>query len=297
VSRLGLLAAAAVLAVLAVWWAPPAPPADEPVLSAIGRSLGGGRVALVDILFLRADALRRRGHLAEARSLYRSVLELDPQNVAAIEFLAGVYAFDLLSDAPDTASRFGWWREGWALLQWGLEQHPGSPRLLLRSADLLLTLPVEHPDLVPLIQETVGDWKLLGVEMLMAAARRTGNIPGHGRIHLARLVSTLPTVAAIHLAHGLPDVDRILALGDELLEIRASDLAEMRFLTSAGGAAASSDEGLPLDEVLRRGLAVVQAVAADRAASDAAAVRRDIARYRRDVPGSLLGEVLEKLFG
>ncbi|MHC5009566.1 MAG: hypothetical protein ACYTG6_01305 [Planctomycetota bacterium] len=288
-----LLPAALCLAA-ALWLAPPAPSADAGALSAVGRSLGGARVALVDLLFLRAESLRRDGRVEEVPALYEAVLELDPENTAAVDFLAATYAYDLLPHGPDVEARYGWWQEAWRLVERGLERAPDDAALLLRSSDLLLDVLARHPGVEARARIDHGEVDRLGLERLMAAARITESLPRRGRLHLTRLAFGVPLAAAVRLPEDDAGVSSILAMGRELLALRRDALADMRYTLEGD---APGEEGIALDAFFARSLDVVGAVRDALRAGDRGAARDALRAFRRDVPDTALAGVLEQVIG
>lgn len=225
-----LLLIAAVLLSLAAVWAPEPQAAHQGVTAAVGRSMGGLRVLLVDILFLRADALRRAGQPDEAAALYESVLELDPNNDSASAYLVDVYLDGLLPLATTPGGRFAWWVAAWDLAHRGLELHGPSARLHSRVAQLLLDTPIAYPDLAGRIERRVPDSQSRALRHLVDACRLTNNLPRLGRWHL-RMLGTVASRHAVQQAR-LGDVeghDASLAALDELLALRRETLADMAY--------------------------------------------------------------------
>lgn len=289
--RLVLLAAALALLALAVALAPaPLARGGGGALRAMGASMGGFRIALVDLLFLRAERLLREGRVEEVPPLYEAIRELDPENAAAADHLAAVYAYDLVGEAPDTAGRFYWWQRAWRLVEEALAIHPDDPSLLMRSSDLLLEIAPRDPGLEALVARRVPDPRLEGYERLVATARLTPTLPRRGRIHLLRLAVLLPLEAALRLEEDA-DFEPILALGEEALALRRETLAEMSLPDPTGG---EIGPGEPLDAVLEAGLEVVRAVGTARREGDEAGAREALRRYRRRVPDSDVAVVLER---
>jgi hypothetical protein len=290
-ARLVLFAAACGLLALAVALAP-TPRAREGggALGALGASMGGFRVAFVDLLFLRAERLLREGRVEEVPPLYEAIRELDPENAAAADHLAAVYAYDLLGEAPDTVGRLYWWVRAWDLVQEALEIHPEDASLLMRSSDLLLEIAPRDPDLEALVALRVPDPRRRGFERLLASARVAATLPRRGRIHLLRLAVLLPVEAALRLEAG-EDVEPILALGEEALGLRRPTLAEMRLPDPEGAVG----PGEALDVMLEAGMEVVRTVGRALAAGDEAGAREALGRYQARVPGTEVGTVLARV--
>ncbi len=257
------------------------------LLSELGRSLGGAGVLVVDGLFLRADALRAQGRPEEVPALYRAALELDPHNPVAADFLVSVLAVDLVNDAPDTPERLAWWTEAWALLQRARSKHPDDPSLAMRTADLLLDVPLRHADLLPGVIAAVGDPRVGGLDALLEAARSTPTLPRRGRQHLEWLAFVLPVVAA-EQGPGTRR-DEILARGDDLLTERRETLAQVRALREG---AAGEIEATSMARILARGIEAVRALDRAEIEGDAAAAAAVLADLASDLPELPLLEAL-----
>ncbi len=134
---------------------PPALGGPGGVATAVGRSMGGLRVLLVDLLFLRAEGLTSQGQLPEAASLYSTILELDPANDGAAALLVDVYATHLLPLATSETGRLWWWNESHALARRALELKPDSPLLHYRIAQLLYLVAEHHPEILPAVERAV----------------------------------------------------------------------------------------------------------------------------------------------
>lgn len=292
-SRLALLAAALALFAVAVLAAPAPAPQGGGALGALGSSLGGFRIALVDLLFLRAERLLREGRTDEVPPLYEAILDLDPENIPAVEHLASVYAYDLLGEAPDTSGRAYWWRRAWDMLEEALSRHPDDASLLVRSSDLLLEVAPRDPDLERWVSAFIDDPRRLGFVRLLAAARQTETLPRRGRIHLLRLAVLLPLEAAVRLRDG-QDPEPLLTLGDEALALRRDTLGEMRLPgeTLPNGRILP---GVALDVVLQEGLRAVRRVAAALEEGDRHAGEAAVARLEHHVPDPELVALLRGL--
>jgi hypothetical protein len=235
------------------------------------------RIVLVDALFLRADELRRRGRVEELPSLYGTLLEIDPGNEAAYDHLAGVFAFDLPAESARPEERADWWREGWETVERGLVANPGSPRLLVRAADLLLTVEDEEA-LRSAPPRELGDPAVAGVERLLEAARATEDVPRRGRAHLLLAATAIPELAARRLPSAPESFQRLLVAGDALLGLRGERLESMTAPSMVEMEAPPSLRALLADS-----LVALREVAAARAAGDRsaalAAADRLLARY------------------
>jgi tetratricopeptide (TPR) repeat protein len=259
----------------------PAPPAQsEGVVAAIGRSMGGSRVMLIDALFLRAEAQRKAGRVDEAAALYRAVLDLDPANEPATIFLVNVYVDELIPLIPDEEQRFLWWQRARALLDTALLRRPDSASLPARAAGLVLDAR-QLGGLLETRPET--ERRRLAKEALVHLRRAVAlapTLPRLGRVHLVQVALFAPEQAADALRHGDDDLLALaLEVGEEALRLRGPLLSELR-LDEAGPTS--------LADLLRRGLAAVRAVAAgDRvlAATEIEACRQMLPDWR--VPDTL----------
>lgn len=289
-----LFAAGVVTLALAVLLAPAARPAAGGALGALGSSLGGLRIALIDLLFLRAERLLRQGRLDEVPPLYEAILDLDPENIPAVEHLAAVYGYDLFGEAPDTRGRVYWWRRAWDMLEDALARHPDDATLLVRSSDLLLEVAPRDAEVETWVSAfVVADPRRLGLERLLHAARITPTLPRRGRIHLLRLAVLVPLEGAVRLRDGR-DPEPILALGDTTLSLRRDTLAEVR-VPGPPRADGTPGPGVPLDVLLEEGLRAVRAVAQAVHAADRPAGEAALARLQRHVPDPELVGVLRGL--
>lgn len=292
--RAALAIAGLVLLALAVGWTSARPEVDAGLLTALGRSMGGLRVLLVDVLFLRAERLRREGRVEEVPALYEAVRDLDPGNTVAVDHLAAVYAYDLLAEAPDLEARTFWWRRAWDLVESALEDHPDDASLFMRASDLLLEVTADDPGLEAWVASQVDDPRRLGLERLLAAARLTPSLPRRGRTHLMRLALIVPLEAGLRLLDGR-EAAPILALGDEALAARSQALAMVHPPVGEKNAATGAGREVPLDEVLRQGLRAVRDMEAARRAGDTERAEAVAAQYVRRLPLTNLGLVLEEL--
>ncbi len=283
--RLALIGAAVFSFVLAAGIAPPSPGGQESVATAVGRSLGGLRVLVVDVLFVRAGALVASGSpgdLAEAQSLYEIVLELDPDNDAAHAFLVDMYAIQVLPFGTTPEDRFHWWQQGWELANRGLQLNPRSAHLHNRIAELfidVMTSPVDYvKELRPLVAKAHPDQLALILEHLGAAVRITDNLPNRGRMHLAHTTNMVPEIAIRAARTGNDRVLRLAGeIGTETLERRADVLADMttRVILLDG------TEGAPVNRefLLRAGISSVLRVGEAMKAGDRPAAKRVVQAY------------------
>ena len=184
-----------------------APPAAGSSLEALGRSLGGWRVLAVDVLALRAEALRRQGRLEELPALYEAMVELDPGNAAGTAALAEAISTFLVPDAPTSEERRQRWLEAFRLVERGLAAHPESALLTSEASHLLLGVAESRPDLERDVDALYGGpstREALGLGYLLAAARTTELLPRSGRAHLSALAREAPRLAARALGPLLP---------------------------------------------------------------------------------------------
>ena len=266
--RLGL---ALLLLVAAVLVAPEPAPVAGGTLAGFARSLGGLRVAVVDAVFLQAEAARRAGRRDDATDLYELVLQLDPDDEAAAAYVAEA-RFDVVLQVPDVASRHA------ALLAlldeieatWGRRTH--KARLQEVAARLILTTRFAAP---PVFESLRSRWphpERIALRWLVAAARETGRLPEAPLelLHLRELPYLVIEVDATAQAQGdLAARDQALADGHEILALRQPLLAQLVDVPWDG--TLDQTEGrLRMDEVLQRGLTCVEQVAAGAAGAQAA---------------------------
>lgn len=227
VGGLALLATAVVLA--------EPPPRSAGPLEALGRSLGGWRVAAVDVLALRAEALRRQGRSDEVPAVYETMVGLDPDNAAATEALADLIATQGLQAAQTDAQRLERWLDAWRLIEAGLATHPGSALLAMRAGLLLLETVEATPGLEQAVDERLGSAarrEVLGLAYLRAAAEALEYLPRTGRAHLVALAREAPRLAARALVRGqdAAEVRARLAAGLDLLRLHPSAVTEIEEL-------------------------------------------------------------------
>ena len=257
--------------VLAVLLRPVPPSHGDGVLAAVGRSLGGSRVMLVDALFLRAEAQRKAGHVEDAAALYSTVLDLDPANEAATVFLVNVYTDELIPQILDPEERHIWWLQARGLLDRALERRPDSASLHARAAGIVLDARWSGGALEGRPEAEVRTAVREALTHLLRAVELAETLPRLGRVHLVRTALVAPAQAAAALERGAPeDLAQALALGDQALALRGEVLSEVQL-----------EEGTSLSDVLQTGLAAVRAAQA----GDAATARALIERCRLNVPG------------
>ncbi len=251
-------------------WARPAPDdAEGGVTAALGRSMGGVRVMIIDGLFLRAESQRKAGRVEDAAALYETVLELDPHNEAATAFLAESYIQDLMPQIPDVKERFSWWQEARGLLAAAIQRRPDAWELHTRMANLILDPPLAHPDLEPRIDKALQGAGRVALEHLHKAVRGTETLPRLGRSHLVRYALLAPYEAGRALAAGdrsrigqlLVDMAGVEQLRGDLLrqiQLDAGSATSLSDLLGAGSTAVHATWGVRLGSRTRE--AALQAV-------------------------------------
>ncbi len=299
-SRCLLLAGSAAALVGAVLLAPSPTAAPGRPLTALGRSLGGARVLLVDVLFLRAESLRLRGRTEELPALYEALVDLDPDNVAALDALAGELCESQLGAAPTPEAQAGWWQAAWDLVRRGLEAHPGSPSLAFRAADLLLSVPEAHPALAPAVDRAAGGLSAReerGLAFLVLAQRATPHLPRAGRLHLTRLARLGPLLAARALARGEPPERAALRLAaaEETYARHGAVLAEVLEEVQAdpGEPRRGPRTHVPLAPVLAAALGAVRAALLEADGAPRGPARRALDAYRQLAGATPLARELE----
>ncbi len=242
---------------------PSASRADISLTTAVGRSMGGLRVLVIDILFIRADALVRSGRaeeLAEAQQLYETILLLDPANDTAHAFLVDMHVLQMLPLGTTREARFGWWREGWDLAHRGLDLNPGSAQLHYRIAEMLINVgvsPVAYvKELLPLVEDLVPNRRARLLGHLAEACRLRENLPTRGYSHIGQLQVVAPEIAADAAREGNEDL-YVLAYGAglELLKRHEARLAQM--LTEGGELAPIAGGHVDRATLLKAGLGAV----------------------------------------
>ncbi|MGE0193530.1 MAG: hypothetical protein AB7T63_15980 [Planctomycetota bacterium] len=258
--RLGLALA---LLAAAVAVAPEPAPVAGGTLAGFARSLGGLRVAVIDALFLQAEAARRAGRRDDAADLYELVLELDPDDDAAAAYVAEA-RYDVVLQVPDVASRHA---ALVALLDeleatWRRRTH--KARLQEVAARLLLTTRFVAPDVYEALRSRWPRPERVALGWLVAAARETGRLPAAPLelLHLRALPYLAIEVAAQAHAEGDATVrDKVLADGEEVLALRQPLLAQLADVPWDGELGRPGGQ-LRMDEVLREGLRCVRLLVA-----------------------------------
>jgi hypothetical protein len=262
--------------------------AETPPVSG-ATALGGLRPLVVDSLFLRAEALRRLGRHDEVATLYRRVLDLEPDSVAAVDFLAATEAYDLRAEAPTEEGRVRWHASATGLVERALARRPEEPRLRWRLANLLVSVPDGDPAVARALERAGRDRTGEALRHLAVSVRDAESLPRLGLQHLDDLARLSPRVAAERLARGEdPDrVDEALAVGEDLFVRRGEALA--RLLAHPEARRTAYDR-------LHAGLTLVRATRAARAGeADVAHVRALLAEYREEVGDDALARTLEPL--
>jgi len=286
--RLHFVLAGSLCLFLAVLLHPVSEEESAGALAAVGQSMGGSRVMVIDALFLRAEAQRKAGRIEDAAALYQAVLDLDPANEAATIFLVNVYVDELIPQIPDAAERHAWWLDARGLLATALARRPRSAPLHARAAGLVLDgrRPGGALDARPAAEIEQASWEAL--RHLDQAVRFTDTLPRRGRVHLVQIGLLTPELAAEALRDGDEKALReALAIGDGVLRTRAAVLETL----GLGGGRDTS-----LADVLRAGLGAVRATrAAIRGVGDPATAQARIAACQALVPGWPTPEILTGL--
>ncbi len=258
-TRAAWLVLGALLLLLAAILREPPRRGEQTTLGAVGRSMGGMRVVVIDGLFFRAEALRRRGRLEDAAGLYHAILELDPANEAATIFLADLFVDGMLPGAVEADARFLWWREAHGVLEDALARRPDAAAVHDRAATLITQLPYSQPDLEPYLVRTFGNWRLEALRHLAVATERTDVLARRGRGHV------------IHAALLAPDVaSRALVAGDEAVyreALRIAGRLQARRADALATVLVDPDRPEPLGALLAAAVAALEATA--RARTDA----------------------------
>jgi len=97
--------------------------------------LGGFEPLAVNLLWLRAEELRREGRLTAAVDRYRLAIELQPRVADGWVFLARAVGWTR-SEVADPERSWRWVAEGLAILDRGLARNPGNVELLFEKGRL-----------------------------------------------------------------------------------------------------------------------------------------------------------------
>ncbi len=264
-----LLVAGALLVGAVVVAPEPSRDSGDP-LASFARSLGGARIAAIDAVFLQAEAARRAGRADDAADLYELALRLDPDDDAAAAYVAEA-RFDALSSIPEVPIR----RDAFLALLDDLEatvsRRARRARLREVAARLVLAARAFDPDLYAALRTRWSRPTLTALRWLADAARETGHLSGTAldRSHLRQAASLAIELAATGIAEqNAPLRDEALEVARDLLSRRGDLLATLLNMPWDTGEDPEPGEAVPLDDLLREGIAAVLAV--DRAAPDAA---------------------------
>lgn len=253
--------------------------------SAFSQSLGGMRVFIVDVLFLRAEQARALGDLDAARDLYGTLLQMQPGNAAATAHLINI-EFELLRYVVDDGERFEQWRTLRRSLAEAIDLSPSSARLRYRDAQLILDV-LRHEDhaLAARITEHLGEPRFVALSRLAEASMLSDVIQGVGSNHVDTFAFLAVELAADALARGRTDLMRLAVdLGRAVLAEQQAMLGRMRHSKVAGADPTDLAAWVWLDKLLEWGLDTVEAVAADPASPAArAAVESFVARVGEDL--------------
>ncbi len=277
---------------LAAFSAPMSSKTGGTTTTAVGRSMGGMRVVLIDVLFLRADALKKDGRPEEAAALYETIIELDPKNDAAAVHLIDIYVDDLLRREATLEGRMHWWRKARSLLAKALVLNPESALLHYRAFQLVWITPVSHPDLAQPLAQEIERPRFLVLSHLRKAARLTDNIPTRWRLHLRDLSEIAPAFAAEAIGEQQAELfQAAVAAGYDLLDRRRSTLGKMLHVVEVRG----HNIGIRRDRFLEAGLQTVAAVREALGASDHRRAWEVVRQYERFVGSSNALGILETL--
>lgn len=118
--------------------------------------LGGFEPLAVDLLWLRAEALRSESHLIEAAAAYRLVMELEPKVDGAWTLPASLLAWtDATSGDPER--EWAWISRALDLLRRGLEENPDSPAILRRLGIIYYRRIAKEEDVYEIARRHLGE--------------------------------------------------------------------------------------------------------------------------------------------
>jgi tetratricopeptide (TPR) repeat protein len=222
-TRSVLLAGCVVSLVLAVVATPPPPEGTTTLPAAISQSLGGMRVLLVDVLFLRAEQARAQGDSDEARALYRTLLQMHPNNAPAVAHLVDA-EYDGLRYILDDDLRYLRWQELRTQLT---SVQPQSARLYYAHAELILrALSEKDGVLAQRIERDLKNPRLAALMQLGEAALRAEQIERRGSNHLDKLAFLSLEVAADGLVRNdSAAVEKAVAIARIALEMHGEMLS------------------------------------------------------------------------
>lgn len=261
----------------------------ETLISAVSQSLGGMRVFIVDVLFLRAEQARALGDLDDARNLYQTLLQMQPRNAPALAHLVNI-EFDLLGYTVDDDERFERWRALRGRLGDAISLEPGSARLRYRDAQLILdVLRNNDRELAARITAHLGEPRYVALGRLAEAAILADMISRLGSNHIDTFAFLAVEVAAEALVRREPALrDATVKMGRVVLAARAEVLNLLRHAKIAGADPQDPDAWVSLHDLLAWGLDTVEAVAAAPSLAAAeAAVDSFVARVGEDLQSVL----------
>ena len=258
--RLLLLGVAALAA--SVVATPEAKQRKETLTSAVSRSLGGLRVFIVDVMFLRAEQARAEGDIAEAARLYEALLQMQPDNAPAAAHLVDI-EFDNLGYVLDADERFEGWKRLRRRVAQLIELQPSSALLRYRDAQLVLKV-LRGKDAA--LKARVAQLPEPRFQALMATAEACGlaeTIRGLGSHHLDTFAFLATEVAADGLARDREAVwGRAVDLGRAILDLRREMLTEHRHQRVDDPDPTNPKHWIVLADLLSEGLDAVEAIAA-----------------------------------
>lgn len=256
----------------------------ESLMSALSQSLGGMRVLLVDIMILKAEQAQRRGDLEDAAMLYRTLLEMQPDNAPALAHLVDI-EYDALRYVLDPEERFRAWRDLRRRLGDMIALRPASARLRHRDAMLILDPLLKNDELADRIRAALPEPDLQALRRLGEAAMLREVLPRRGTIHIELLATKTIEVAADALRRDATEVwQEALHIGRLVLELRSEVLGLTRHLLVEPPDLDNPDHYIPLYDVLRLGIETVERVAPDRHAPQA---RQAVAAFEARVGDNL----------
>ncbi|MHC5040205.1 MAG: hypothetical protein ACYTHM_23095 [Planctomycetota bacterium] len=133
--------------------------------TATAHLLGGFRPLAVDLLWLRADTLFRKGRLWELAALFRGITALDPENGLVREFAAWHLAYNVALAEPDPEQRFAWFSQGIRILERGIPASRDAWRLRAYGGLLFM----DRREIIPGFDEKVR--RAYGAPPLVVAAQ------------------------------------------------------------------------------------------------------------------------------
>lgn len=98
--------------------------------------LGGFRGIAVDILWIRAEALKNQGKFYELLALTKFIANVQPEYPTVWSYLAWNMAYNLSYDTENTAERKAWIVSGIETLKEGIAINPESPQLFFELGQI-----------------------------------------------------------------------------------------------------------------------------------------------------------------